>query len=153
MSEQPINDSVLGGVQLRLAAKTPEDAVRELAATLPPGPPVRDAAKLLAAALAREGESCTFLGRGLALPHARTDAVDALVTAAGLSREGIPWGPAGERAHLVIFAAVPKTQVRAYLDFVRRLTLAVRNDARARALLGAADEAIFRAEWQRAMQT
>jgi mannitol/fructose-specific phosphotransferase system IIA component (Ntr-type) len=152
MSEQPITDFLLAGLQMRLEAATSEEAVHELVAALPPGPPVRDVAKLLEAALLRESEGCTWLGRGLALPHARTDAVDSLVAAAGLSKAGIPWGPDGERATIVIFAAVPKMQVRAYLDFVRRITMVVRNDTQARALLGAADPNSFRAEWQRAMR-
>ncbi|MBN1444292.1 MAG: PTS sugar transporter subunit IIA [Planctomycetes bacterium] len=101
-------------------------ALRELAARLGRADGVVDGAALLSAIEAREAEGPTFLGQGLALPHARTPAVASIVAAVGTSPRGIPWGPAGERAHLVFAVAAPSKEVRGYLDLVSRLTRAAR---------------------------
>jgi PTS system fructose-specific IIC component len=153
MKTPALSDKILGAVNLALEAATPAAAMAELAPALAEHGRVRDAQRLLAEALAREAEGSTWLGRGLALPHARTDAVGGIVASVGRSAEGIAWGPAGERARLVVLVGVPKAKVRDYLEFVRRLSVAMRDDAGARALLEADGEAAFRAAWTAAMQT
>jgi mannitol/fructose-specific phosphotransferase system IIA component (Ntr-type) len=152
MKTPAISGQVLGAVRLALEATTPPAAIAELASALPAGGRVRDPQRLLAEALAREGEGTTWLGRGLALPHARTDAVAGIIAAAGRSGAGIPWGPAGERASFVVLIGVPKAKVRDYLEFVRRLTVAMRDETRARSLLEAPGEQAFRDAWQAAME-
>lgn len=102
------------------------DAIRELGALMAGAPGVLDAPALVREVERREEEGSTFLGRGLALPHARSDAVDRIVAAAGTSSGGLPWGENGERAHLVIFVGVPRHAIRGYLELVSRLTKAAR---------------------------
>ena len=74
-----------------------------------------------AAALERERTSSTFLGRGLALPHGRTDALDEIRIAVGVSDSGIPWDEDGNRAHLVILLGVPASMIRDYLLLMQKI--------------------------------
>ncbi|MBR6797599.1 MAG: PTS sugar transporter subunit IIA [Opitutales bacterium] len=74
-----------------------------------------------AAALERERTSSTFLGRGLALPHGRTDALDEIRIAVGISDAGIPWDEDGNRAHLVILLGVPASMIRDYLLLMQKI--------------------------------
>lgn len=73
------------------------------------------------AALEREHTSSTFLGRGLALPHGRTDALDEIRIAVGVSDAGIPWDDAGNRAHLVLLLGVPAAMIRDYLLLMQKI--------------------------------
>jgi len=133
-------------------AATPEDAIQELAALFPDNAIAGGRDKLETAAIEREREASTWLGKGLALPHARTYAVSNIVAAVGRSDVGIPWGPNGEQAQIIVLVGVPKPQVRGYLELVRRLIAIFRDESRVRAWLDAADPEVVRAEWSRAMQ-
>jgi len=101
-------------------------AIRELAGKLAHAPGMLDTAGLLHAVETREAQAPTYLGGGIAMPHARTTAVDRLVIAVGLSEQGLAWGSHRELARLVFLVGVPRDEVRGYLDMVRRVTQAVR---------------------------
>jgi PTS system fructose-specific IIC component len=108
-------------VNLNLVALDAQSAIRNLAGLLNKAPGVVDVHRLLTDILAREALTPTFLGSGLALPHARTDAVSERVLSIGRSTDGVPFGPAGERAHLVVLIGCPKHEIKAYLDHNRQL--------------------------------
>lgn len=73
------------------------------------------------AALERERTSSTFLGRGLALPHGRTDALNEICIAVGVSEGGISWDEDGNRAHLVLLLGVPAAMIRDYLLLMQKI--------------------------------
>ena len=74
---------------------------------------------LTAWALEREEEISTYLGRGIALPHARVEALQQPLLCVGRSPAGIPWPE--EPARLIFFLCVPEHQPELYLHFVSRL--------------------------------
>jgi fructose PTS system EIIBC or EIIC component len=108
-------------VNLDLVAVDAADAIRQLAAALAGTPGVVDGARLVVDVLDRETVLSTYVGDGVALPHARTDAVTARVVAVARSAEGVPFGPKGERAHLIVLVGCPRQEVSAYLAFSRLL--------------------------------
>lgn len=73
------------------------------------------------AALEREGTAPTFLGRGLAVPHGRTEKLDEIRIAVGISDRGIAWPDADSRAHLVLLLGVPATMIRDYLLLMQKI--------------------------------
>ena len=73
------------------------------------------------AATERERTSSTFLGRGLALPHGRTESLDEISIAVGVSDEGVPWPDAASRAHLVLLLGVPAAMIRDYLLLMQKI--------------------------------
>ena len=109
-----------------LTARDAAGAIDEIARTLKHAPGVVDLPALTRAVQVRETHASTYLGGGVAIPHARTDAVDHLVIGVGLSREGLRWGPSIELARLVFLIGVPRDDDQAYLAVVRRITQTVR---------------------------
>jgi fructose PTS system EIIBC or EIIC component len=72
---------------------------------------VRDVDAVVAAALARERQGTTGVGRGIAIPHAKSAEVSAPLVAFARSAEGVEWESMdGEPAHLVFLIAVPEEQ-------------------------------------------
>ncbi|MFF4276801.1 fructose-specific PTS transporter subunit EIIC [Streptomyces sp. NPDC001536] len=96
-------------VKVELDAADKEAAVREMAGLLARSGEVADVDELVATALRREAQGTTGLGEGIAVPHAKTDAVSAPVVGFARSAEGIEWGSLdGTRARLVFMIAVPE---------------------------------------------
>ncbi len=93
-----------------------------------------DPEKFLGEVLAREEAHSTYMGNGVALPHARTDLVQQIIFAAGRSEEGVVFGAEGERVHLLFVVAVPRRMVNDYLVCVGALARVV-NDEKTRAAL------------------
>jgi len=108
-------------VNLDLAAVDAADAIRQLAASLAQMPGVADGTRLVTDVLAREVVLPTYVGEGVALPHARTDAVTTRVVAVARSPQGVPFGPKGELAHLIVLVGCPRQDVSSYLTFSRQL--------------------------------
>lgn len=101
-------------------------AIRDLAGRLASAPGVVDAHALLAAIETREAQASTYLGGGVAMPHARSDAVNRLAVAVGLAPRGIDWGVPRELARLIFLVGVPRDTDRDYLEMLRAITQAVR---------------------------
>ena len=76
--------------------------------------------KLLRSVQIREMSSSTYLGDGLAIPHARMEDIEKLEIAVTYSQEGINWPSSEDKAHLIVLFAVPHTYVQAYLIFMKK---------------------------------
>lgn len=86
------------------SAMSREDAVRTLCTFAAEGSTLA-AAPLIAAALAREAEENTYIGRGLAVPHARMEGIEHARACLAACPEGLNWG--GQPATLVALLIVP----------------------------------------------
>ncbi len=126
-----------GAVTLELAARTRDDALREIIETMAGEGRLGQPEKLLAEVQAREEAHSTFMGRGVAFPHARTTLVNEILLGIGRSRDGVAFGPAGELAHLIFVIAVPQRMVTDYLTCVGALAR-LSGDEKTRAALDAA---------------
>lgn len=73
------------------------------------------------AAIEREKTSSTFLGRGLAVPHGRTEALSEICIAIGVSEDGILWPNEKSRAHLILLLGVPAPMIRDYLLLMQKI--------------------------------
>lgn len=73
------------------------------------------------AAIEREHTSSTFLGRGLAVPHGRTEQLSEIHIAVGISEEGIRWPDTENTAHLVLLLGVPAVMIRDYLLLMQKI--------------------------------
>lgn len=124
-------------VTLELAAQTCDDALREIIATMDCEGRVGEPEKLFGEVLARERAHSTFMGRGVAFPHARTNLVNQICLGIGRSRAGIPFGAEGELAHVIFVIAVPQRMVTDYLTCVGALAR-LSSDEKTRSALDAA---------------
>jgi mannitol/fructose-specific phosphotransferase system IIA component (Ntr-type) len=108
-------------VILDFAALDAADAIRQLVNSVTASPGVADATQLLTDIYAREVVLPTYVGEGVALPHARTDAVKLRVVAVACSPAGVPFGPKGELAYIIVLVGCPRNEVNAYLAFTKKL--------------------------------
>jgi len=130
-------------VTLDLRAATRDEALREIILTMRGPKEVRDTEKFLAEVIAREAAH-TFMGDGVALPHARTELVERIVLGIGRSRVGVPWGEEGERAYLLFLIGVPQRMITDYLVCVGALARLTKDETTRAALMktGSAKELV-----------
>jgi mannitol/fructose-specific phosphotransferase system IIA component (Ntr-type) len=129
-------------------------AIERLADLLAENGKAADRAALVDAILGRERQGSTGLGKGIAVPHARTDAVDEVVATLGIAGAGIDFeSPDEQPCHLVFLIAAPAHESARYLEAlaavaalgerpkrVSRLAAATSPDAAAAILKGTAVE-------------
>ncbi len=129
-------------VAMELSSTTKEEAVRELAERLRDNPSVADFGRYLADVFAREEQASTGIGRGAAIPHARTDAVTDFVVAVGRTAEPIEFGSIdGAPVSTIVLMGTPKTKVKLYLKLLAHLSHLIKTNGFLDALLDAADAA------------
>lgn len=115
------------------AASSKDDAISQLVELMTTEGNVTDVDAYKAAVLAREAESTTALGEGIAIPHAKTSAV----SDAGLAAMTLPAGvdydaPDNQPTTLLFLIAAPDTKADVHLEVLARLsTLLMDEDFRA----------------------
>lgn len=92
-----------------LAATTKEAAIDELIASLDKNGRINDPVEFKQAILKREGESSTGIGGGIAMPHAKTKAVNQPTVVFAKSAQGVDFEALdGEPAYLFFMIAAPE---------------------------------------------
>lgn len=104
-----------------------------------------DGPKLLTDLLARMRLGPVCIAEGIAMPHARSSAVDRMVLAVGRSNIGIRFDAQHPRVGLLFVIGTPKDAVTEYLQAVAALSRWLREAGRRAALTAAPDEESFRA--------
>jgi PTS system nitrogen regulatory IIA component len=91
-----------------------------------------------AAVLERENDLPTVVAPGLAMPHARLDAIDEIVVAVATSRTGIVYDAAkpDNRVKLVVLTLAPKAEPGAYLQALGCLARICQDPSTAEAVAG-----------------
>ena len=90
-------------INLDLKSKTKNDVIKELMKSLKDSEKVTSSEKALSALFAREELGTTGIGKGVAIPHAKTDAVSDLLVGFGISKEGINYGSMDDEAVKIFF--------------------------------------------------
>ena len=98
-------------VKVPLAARTKDEALRELARVLLDAGKIRELESVCDALLAREALGSTGLEQGIAVPHAKTRAVSKLTAAIGISPRGIDFQAIdGQPSRLFFLLLAPPDQ-------------------------------------------
>jgi len=110
-----------------LQAETKDAAIEELVDVLERAGRISDRNAVLDAVLERENAMSTGLEDGLAVPHAKSDAVDCLTAALGIRREGLDFESADGQPTRIVFLLVaqqnnPGPHVRALAKLARLLS-------------------------------
>jgi len=125
-------------IKMDLEAASRDEAVRELVQLLADRGKIRpeDVAPTTDAILEREHLGSTAIGRGVAIPHAKTPAAQGFIAAFGRSRVGIDFSAVdGEPVHLVFLLASPPDSQRTHLKALAHISrLLSKQDLRARIL-------------------
>ena len=124
-------------VVLELSAPAMDDALREIAATLTGETKLREPEKFVAQVITRERSVTTFVGNGIAFPHARTTLVSEILLGIGRSADGVLFRD-NDQAKLIFLIAVPQRLVTDYLVCVGALARLTREERTRQALMDAA---------------
>ncbi len=95
------------------------EAIVHMAGCLAQAAGLPDAQPLIDSAMEREYSEPTFLGRGMALPHARVAGLAQAGICIAHDPAGIPWHE--NRAQLIVFLAVPEESPELYLHLMGKL--------------------------------
>ena len=108
---------------LNLEAAEKKAAIRELAGFLRGAKEVTNFNSFLKDVFEREKVGTTGIGNGIAIPHARTDAVSEFVIAFGRSTKGVEFQSMDSKpVKLVFLMGAPKQNINGYLRILARLT-------------------------------
>ncbi len=106
-----------------MKARTKKEALRELSEVLAGSVKGLDAAGLLDMLLEREKLGTTAMGDGIAIPHARIEALDRLLASFGRSRRGVDFDSVdGKPTHLFFLLVAPGREGSAHLLTLARLS-------------------------------
>ncbi|KAA0545294.1 PTS fructose transporter subunit IIA [Bacillus sp. BGMRC 2118] len=110
-------------ILLNLQSKTKADVIQELVDKLDAAGRLNDKEKYKEAILAREAQSTTGIGEGIAIPHAKTNAVKVPAIAFGRSKEGIDYEALdGAPSHLFFMIAASEGANNEHLETLSRLS-------------------------------
>jgi PTS system nitrogen regulatory IIA component len=103
---------------------------------------VTDEQALLDAVIERESKLSTGIGLGIAVPHARIDAVSSFVVVVGRHRRGMEFGSIdGRPVHIVVLIAGPREAKTPYLELLAQLSKRLKlEDVRAQICDGASSQ-------------
>ena len=93
------------------------------------------------AVLAREQIISTGIGLGVAIPHAKLPTYHDFFIAIGIQKQGIPWDALdGTPVRVIFLVGGPDDRQTEYLQLLSRLTVAVKDQHRRKALIQAENE-------------
>ncbi len=125
---------------MELKSKTKEEAIREIAETLYKKGKINDMDKLISDILEREELGSTGIGHGIAIPHARTEAVSDFVVGFGRSSRGIDFNSIdGEKVNLIFLMGANPNQLNLYLRLLAELSKFLMNASCRKELMEAKD--------------
>jgi len=133
-------------VMLDLAATSRDSALRTLHAELARQPGVTDGELFLKDMLERVGLAPVCIATDVALPHARTTAVERIVLGVGrLAAPGVGFDGDHPNVRLMFMIGTPRQHVEEYLKLVAALSRLLRKTGAREALIQAPNETEFRA--------
>jgi PTS system nitrogen regulatory IIA component len=118
----PLADHLtIGRIVLGVEGSSIGEAVRRGLGTIPAGELPLPSAEILSAVLERERLAPTYLGRGIAMPHARLSGLDRPSLVLMRSDAGIPVEGQKERARLLFLLLTPAGQPRVHQKLQARI--------------------------------
>jgi fructose-specific phosphotransferase system IIA component len=116
-------------VNLSLESETKEKVIEEMAGAILQKKDIHDRDELIRAILDRENLESTGIGRGIAIPHARTNTIDEMVVVFGRSKIGVDFASLdGKPAQLFFLIVAPEREKSAYINVLARLSRLLRKD-------------------------
>ncbi|MBF0407289.1 MAG: PTS sugar transporter subunit IIA [Candidatus Riflebacteria bacterium] len=114
-------------IKLELSSSRKVDAIKELIDLLDKAGYVTDAGAFLKSVLEREKVGSTGIGKGIAIPHSRTQTVREVVVAIGRAKAGIEFDSLDNKpVQLIFLIAAPIESGGLYLKALARLSRLLR---------------------------
>lgn len=116
-------------IELNLKSKNKVEILKELNDLLNNSGKINNKEKCLETLNNREKLGSTGIGKGVAIPHAKTEYADDLTIAFGISKEGIDFDSVDEEKVNVFFVfASPLKNSKTYLKILARISRLIRNE-------------------------
>jgi PTS system fructose-specific IIC component len=127
-------------IMMQIKSKEKISAIKELVDNMVANKFVDDGQAFLKALAKRENLESTGIGNGIAIPHARTDAVKNLVLAFARSEQGVDFSAIdGKPSYLIFLIASPESKKSQYIMALAKLSRLLRKQT-VRQLLKDADD-------------
>ncbi len=111
-------------IDLHVAASSKQDAIDKIVSLMVKTGCIKDEETYKNAVIAREEEGTTGIGEGVAIPHAKTDAVEKPALAAMIVPDGVDYEALdGEPTKLFFLIAAPNTEDNVHLDVLGKLSV------------------------------
>src|SRR5262245_13119080 len=117
-------------VSANLKARTKRDALVELVDLLEDAYGIRSQGEILDRVLRREAMMSTGIGNGVAIPHGKAKAVDRMLAACAISRDGVDFESAdGEPAHIFILLVSPETVGASHVKVLANISRVLKEES------------------------
>lgn len=117
-------------ISLNGAPKSKEEALDQVVALMAKSGKIKDEKAYRKQVYAREEESTTGIGEGIAIPHGKCDAVDRPGLAAMVVKDGVEFDALdGEPVTLIFLIAAPNTKDNVHLDVLSKLSVLMMDEA------------------------
>ncbi len=114
---------------LELKAKSKDEVLRELVEIIGKSENITDKDKCYSALVARENLGSTGIGKGVAIPHAKTEFAEKLTIGFGISRDGVDFESLDDKKANIFFVfASPLKDSHTYLKILARISRLIRNE-------------------------
>lgn len=131
-------------ISIDVKAASKEDVIKQAVALIGKSGVIKDLPDYEKGVFAREEESTTGIGEGIAIPHCKNDVVSAPALAAMVIPEGVDYASLdGEPVHLLFLIAAPNSEDNVHLDVLARLSEMLMNDEFKNKLLAAKSKKEF----------
>lgn len=116
-------------VKLDMEAVDKREAIEELVELMAESCENCDADTILDAVFARERDGSTGLEKGVAIPHAKCDAVDRLRIVIGVSRDGVDFeSQDGKPSHLFFLMIAPTSESGPHVQAIAKIVKMIKLD-------------------------
>lgn len=117
-------------VKIGLEGRTKEEVIEELVELCAQVCDVSDADAVLQAVLRREQDGSTGLEKGVAIPHAKCDAVRSLSIVVGISKEGVDFDSQdGKPSYLFFLLVAPTTESGPHVQAIAKIVKIIKVDS------------------------
>lgn len=111
-----------------LKARTKDKALEELVKKSSTLPAIKNGEEFYRRVLEREEIANTYIDQGIAIPHARTNAVSGIIISIAVSQKGVDWNSSdGKPVNIVVLVGAQKSYNEQYLQLLSRIASVFNN--------------------------
>ncbi|RCW49325.1 MULTISPECIES: PTS sugar transporter subunit IIA [Halanaerobium] len=128
-------------IKMNLKSEDKESVIKEMIEIMAENEIITDKDEVIKKAMEREAKGTTGVGKGVAIPHVKSDAVKKPAVAFGRSKKGIDYGSMDEKpSYLFFLITVPEESHDEHLKLLAKLSRNLIHDDFRNSLLEAKDE-------------
>lgn len=117
-------------IELNLNGKNKEEVLKELSHIIAKSDKIEQKDVIYKALLEREALGSTGIGKGVAIPHAKTEGAKDLTIAFGISKEGVDFKSLDrEKVKIFFVFASPMRESKKYLKVLARISRLIREES------------------------